>query len=126
MSAMTIRLTYAPKGRALSPTMKRVAFLRAFWATGSASFAAACAGVQRTTPYVWKAQEPDFALLWEEGRYAERTHTIHRPHLKPARMNDRLLEFSMRRAAGQRRRISTLTATPAMAKTPSDRASDGL
>lgn len=123
---MTIRLTYAPKDRPLSPTMKRVAFLRAFWATGSASFAAACAGVQRTTPYVWKVQEPDFALLWEEGRYAERTHTIHRPHLPPARMNDRLLEFSIRRAAGRRFKFSTLDATQGPPKTSANRSSDRL
>lgn len=123
---MTIRLTYAPKGRPLSPTMKRVAFLRAFWATGSASFAAACAGVQRTTPYVWKAQEPDFALLWDEGRYAERTHMIHRPHLPPSRMNDRLLEFSMRRAHGELARFSTRTATPQVARSAENRASDEL
>lgn len=123
---MTLRLTYAPRGRSLSPTMKRVAFLRAFWATGSASFAAACAGVQRTTPYVWKAREPDFALLWEEGRHAERTHTIHRPHLPAARMNDRLLEFSMRRANGRRSGFSTPTATRAMPKTSERRLSDGL
>lgn len=123
---MPIRLTYAPKGRALSPTMKRVAFLRAFWATGSASFAAACAGVQRTTPYVWKAREPDFALLWEEGRYVERSHTIHRPHLPASRMNDRMLEFQIRRAAGHRSRFSTPTATSERKETPAGPASDGL
>lgn len=123
---MPIRLTYAPRGRSLSPTMKRVAFLRAFWATGSASFAAACAGVQRTTPYVWRAQEPDFALLWEEGRYAERTHTIHRPHLPPSRMNDRLLEFSMRRAGGRHFRNSTPDATRARPERPQNRPPDRL
>lgn len=123
---MTIRLIYAPRGGRLSPTMKRVAFLRAFWATGSASFAAACAGVQRTTPYVWKAQEPDFALLWEEGRYAERTHSVDRRHLEPSRMNDRLLEFSIRRAHGRLARFSTRTATSERAEKPAGRASDEL
>lgn len=123
---MTIRLVYAPRGGRLSPTLKRVAFLRAFWATGSASFAAACAGVQRTTPYVWKAQEPDFALLWEEGRYAERTHAVDRRHLRPSCMNDRLLEFSIRRARGRLARFSTRTATLERAETPPDRAFDGL
>lgn len=125
-SNMTIRLAYAPRDRALSPTQKRVVFLRAFWATGSASFAAACAGVQRTTPYVWRRQEPDFALLWEEGRHVERTHTIHRPHLPPSRMNDRLLEFSMRRAHGELARFSTRTATPQVARSAENRASDEL
>lgn len=123
---MTLRLIYAPQGGRLSPTMKRVAFLRAFWATGSASFAAACAGVQRTTPYVWKAQEPDFALLWEEGRYAERTHSVDRRHLKPSRMNDRLLEFSIRRAHGRLARFSTRTAARRPSELPTGPASDEL
>lgn len=123
---MPIRLTYAPRGRALSPTMKRVAFLRAFWATGSASFAAACAGVQRTTPYVWKSKEADFALAWEHGRLARRTHSINRPHLPPSRMNDRLLEFQIHRAAAARSRISTPSATSDTAKTSTGQASDEL
>lgn len=39
------RLIYAPPGKCLSPERRRLAFLRAFFATGPASHA--CAGVDR-------------------------------------------------------------------------------
>lgn len=118
------RLIYAPPGQRLPPPKQREAFLRAFFATGSASYAAACAGVDRTTPYVWRAREPEFALAWEAGRLARRTHSADMPKLRPQQMNDRLLELSIRRAQAKRRRVSTLGATLRQARVPTDATSD--
>jgi hypothetical protein len=100
---------------------RQEAFLRAWFATGSASFAAACAGVDRTTPYVWRRKDPEFALAWEAGK--------HWPHnRRPDReigkrlaakkpMNDKMLMYALRGADGNVARISTPTATKDWVKT---------
>lgn len=116
------RLIYAPPDKRLPPLRRRLAFLRAFFATGSASYAAACAGVDRTTPYLWREQDPEFALAWEAGRSARRTHTADRPTQPIARMNDKMLMYEIRRLEGKRARISTLGTTRRQEKTPPDRA----
>jgi hypothetical protein len=116
-----VRLIYCPADGRLSPKKRREAFLRAWFAIGSASFAAACAGVDRTTPYVWRREDPEFALAWEAGK--------HWPHdRRPDReigkrlaakkpMNDKMLMYALRRADGNAARISTPTATKDWVKT---------
>lgn len=109
------RLIHCPADKRLSPKRRREAFLRAFLATGSVSFAAACAGVDRTTPYVWRNQDIEFAMLWEavrrmpHDRHPDREIGNRLAARQP--MNDKMLMYALRRADGTRARISTRTAT---------------
>lgn len=120
------RLIYAPRGKSLPPERRRLAFLRAFFATGSASYAAACAGVDRTTPYLWRDEDPAFALAWDAGRYARRTHHPDRLTRPIERMNDKMLMLAIKRGAGRRSRISTLDQTIGQAKDQADQGTDRL
>jgi hypothetical protein len=120
------RLIYAPRDKRLPPARRRLAFLRAFAATGSVSFAAACAGVDRTTPYLWRDQDLEFALCWQAARSARRTHHPDRQTRPIARMNDKMLMYAIRRGAAKLARISTSDPTAGQAKDPMDRPSGGL
>ncbi|MBX9945353.1 MAG: hypothetical protein K2Y40_14815 [Reyranella sp.] len=120
------RLIYAPLGKRLPPERRRLAFLRAFCATGSVSYAAACAGVDRTTPYLWRAQDPDFATAWEAGRFARRTHHPDLLTRPVGRMNDRMVGYLNCRAAGRHARFSTSDTAAGQAKALSDQGSDRL
>ncbi|TAJ36723.1 MAG: hypothetical protein EPO55_21020 [Reyranella sp.] len=122
----TPRLIHALPGERLSPERRRLAFLRAFFATGSASYAAACAGVDRTTPYLWRAQDPEFAAAWEVGRSARRTHASDRLTQPIGRMNDKMLMYAIRRTAGKRARISTPDTTTRHEEMPPGQGSDRL
>lgn len=118
------RLIYAPRGKRLPPERRRLAFLRAFFATGSVSYAAACAGVDRTTPYSWRAQDPEFALAWEAGRFGRRTHHPDLLTRPVERMNDKMLRLAIRRGAGRHARISTLDQTIGQEKNAPDQGAD--
>ena len=102
------------------------AFLRALNATGCAAFAAAIVDVDRTTPYLWRDEDPAFALAWEAGRYARRTHHPDRLTRPIERMNDKMLMLAIKRGARRRSRISTLDQTIGQAKDQADQGTDRL
>lgn len=114
------RLIFCPPDKRLPPKRRREAFLRAYLATGSVSFAAACAGVDRTTPYVWRSQDLEFAQVWDAGRAAARTRhpglEIMKRRASRKGLNDQMLIYALGRTGQGRARNSTERATADIAK----------
>jgi hypothetical protein len=104
----------------LSPERRKISFLRAYFSTGSVSFAAAIAGVDRTTPYVWRREDAEFARCFETGRHWPRDRKVDheiKKRMVAGRMNKRLLLYALRRAEDKEARISTPQRTSGWAKT---------
>lgn len=50
-----------------TPQREKALFLEALAEIGVVSYAASAAGVERSTPYVWRKKDPEFAAAWDSA-----------------------------------------------------------
>jgi hypothetical protein len=108
------RLIYCPRGKRLSSPRQRLAFLKALAVTGSVGFAAACAGIDRTTPYIWRQTEADFAEAWRlvHGRAPTRHPVEVLAARPPETLNSKLRLWVARRLGPRLRAENSTTSFP--------------